>query len=51
MEWSRCGHRAAIPVQGQPRDLTSALLFFASEESRWVTGQTLIVDGGLSTRL
>jgi NAD(P)-dependent dehydrogenase (short-subunit alcohol dehydrogenase family) len=21
------------------------------EESRWVTGQTLIVDGGLSTRL
>jgi NAD(P)-dependent dehydrogenase (short-subunit alcohol dehydrogenase family) len=44
-------NRAAIPIQGQPRDLTSALLFFASEESRWVTGQTLIVDGGLSTRL
>jgi 3-oxoacyl-[acyl-carrier protein] reductase len=43
--------RAAIPVQGQPRDLTSALLFFASEDSRWVTGQTLIVDGGLSARL
>ncbi len=44
-------NRAAIPIQGQPSDLTSALLFFASEESRWVTGQTLIVDGGLSTRL
>jgi 3-oxoacyl-[acyl-carrier protein] reductase len=44
-------NRAAIPIQGQPRDLTSALLFFASEESRWVTGQTLIVDGGISTRL
>jgi len=43
--------RAAVPVQGQPRDLTSALLFFASEDSRWVTGQTLIVDGGLSARL
>jgi 3-oxoacyl-[acyl-carrier protein] reductase len=43
--------RAAIPIQGQPRDLTSALLFFASEESRWVTAQTLIVDGGLSVRL
>jgi 3-oxoacyl-[acyl-carrier protein] reductase len=43
--------RAAIPVKGQPRDLTSALLFFASEDSRWVTGQTLIVDGGLAARL
>ena len=43
--------RAAIPIQGQPQDLTSALLFFASEESRWVTAQTLIVDGGLSVRL
>jgi 3-oxoacyl-[acyl-carrier protein] reductase len=43
--------RAAIPIKGQPQDLTSALLFFASEDSRWVTGQTLIVDGGLSVRL
>jgi NAD(P)-dependent dehydrogenase (short-subunit alcohol dehydrogenase family) len=43
--------RAAIPVRGEPRDLTSALLYFASPDSRWVTGQTLIVDGGLSVRL
>lgn len=43
--------RAAIPVRGEPRDLTSALLYFASQDSRWVTGQTLIVDGGLSVRL
>jgi NAD(P)-dependent dehydrogenase (short-subunit alcohol dehydrogenase family) len=43
--------RAAIPVKGQPRDLTSALLYFASQDSRWVTGQTLIVDGGLTARL
>jgi NAD(P)-dependent dehydrogenase (short-subunit alcohol dehydrogenase family) len=43
--------RAAIPIQGQPEDLASALLYFASEDSRWVTGQTLVVDGGLSARL
>jgi 3-oxoacyl-[acyl-carrier protein] reductase len=43
--------RAPIAIKGQPQDLTSALLYFASEQSRWVTGQTLIVDGGLTTRL
>lgn len=43
--------RAAIPIQGQPTDLTSALLFLVDEQSRWVTGQTIIVDGGLTTRL
>ncbi|MGD0700746.1 MAG: SDR family oxidoreductase [Trebonia sp.] len=43
--------RAAIPIQGQPTDLTSALLFLVDEQSRWITGQTIIVDGGLATRL
>lgn len=43
--------RAAIPIKGQPQDLTSALLFLAGEDSRWITGQTLIIDGGLSARL
>ena len=43
--------RAAIPIQGQPTDLTSALLFLVDERSRWITGQTIIVDGGLATRL
>jgi 3-oxoacyl-[acyl-carrier protein] reductase len=43
--------RAAIPIQGQPADLTSALLFLVDEQSRWITGQTIIVDGGLATRL
>ena len=43
--------RAAIPIQGQPADLTSALLFLVDERSRWITGQTIIVDGGLASRL
>jgi NAD(P)-dependent dehydrogenase (short-subunit alcohol dehydrogenase family) len=39
-----------IPVKrpGQPNDLDGAVVFLASEESRYVTGQTLLVDGGIS---
>lgn len=32
---------------GTPADLAPAVLFFASEESAYVTGQVLTVDGGL----
>lgn len=40
-----------IPVKrpGQPEDLDAAVIFLASEGSRYVTGQTLLVDGGIST--
>jgi NAD(P)-dependent dehydrogenase (short-subunit alcohol dehydrogenase family) len=40
-----------IPVKrpGQPNDLDGAVVFLASEESRYITGQTLLVDGGIST--
>jgi gluconate 5-dehydrogenase len=40
-----------IPVgrPGQPTDLDGAVVFLASESSRYVTGQTLLVDGGIST--
>ena len=40
-----------IPVRrpGEPRDLDGAVVFLASEESRYVSGQTLLVDGGIST--
>jgi NAD(P)-dependent dehydrogenase (short-subunit alcohol dehydrogenase family) len=33
---------------GQPADLDAAVVFFLSEASRFVTGQTLAVDGGWS---
>jgi gluconate 5-dehydrogenase len=40
-----------IPVKrpGKPEDLDGAIVFLASESSRYVTGQTLLVDGGIST--
>jgi gluconate 5-dehydrogenase len=40
-----------IPMKrpGRPEDLDAAVVFLASEGSRYVTGQTLLVDGGIST--
>ena len=40
-----------IPVKrpGQLSDLDAAVVFLAAESSRYVTGQTLLVDGGIST--
>jgi gluconate 5-dehydrogenase len=40
-----------IPLKrpGLPDDLESAVVFLAAESSRYVTGQTLLVDGGIST--
>ncbi len=40
-----------IPLKrpGEPHDLDGAVVFLASESSRYVTGQTLLVDGGIST--
>src|SRR5271165_2049755 len=35
-----------LPVAGQPEDIAQAALFLASDASRFVTGHTLVVDGG-----
>jgi 3-oxoacyl-[acyl-carrier protein] reductase len=32
----------------EPEDLAGACVFFASDEARFVTGQTLVIDGGLA---
>jgi 3-oxoacyl-[acyl-carrier protein] reductase len=39
---------ASIPMRrlGSVDDIANAALFFASDEAAYVTGQTLVVDGG-----
>ena len=32
---------------GQTDDIAPAAVFFASDDSKWVTGETLIIAGGL----
>ena len=38
------------PIKGiiEPEDIANAALFLVSDESRFITGQNLVVDGGLT---
>jgi NAD(P)-dependent dehydrogenase (short-subunit alcohol dehydrogenase family) len=42
----------AVPlgVKGFPEDIANGVLWLASDESRYVTGAELVIDGGLSVR-
>ena len=42
--------KAAIPVgeMGKPEDIAGAIAFLAGEESRYITGQVICVDGGMA---
>lgn len=40
----------ALKRMGQPEDMVGATLFLLSDESSWVTGQILAVDGGQTWR-
>lgn len=49
-EWvSSLVERIPVHRPGAPNDLDGAIVFLASEASRYVTGQTLLVDGGITT--
>ncbi|UUO14751.1 SDR family NAD(P)-dependent oxidoreductase [Dolichospermum heterosporum] len=43
-------YQVRIPMQqwGTPQDITEAVLYFASHESRFVTGQYLCINGGFT---
>lgn len=38
----------ALPYLGAPEDVAAAIVFLASEDARYITGQTIVVDGGLT---
>lgn len=46
----RESYRRAIPIGrlGKPDDIPGAVLFFASDDAQFITGQTLSVSGGLT---
>jgi NAD(P)-dependent dehydrogenase (short-subunit alcohol dehydrogenase family) len=37
-----------VPLRriGQPEDLIGTVVFLSSEASNWITGQTIVLDGG-----
>ena len=39
-------NRGAIKRASESEDIVGAVVFFASEEAKFITGQTLVVDGG-----
>ena len=42
------GGRRPLPLRrlGEPADIANAALFLASDLASWITGHTLVVDGG-----
>ncbi len=40
--------RQPIPRAGQPRDVAGAVLYLASDDAQWVTGEAITMDGGFT---
>jgi 3-oxoacyl-[acyl-carrier protein] reductase len=45
------GEHVPLGRSGVPEDIAAAYLFLASDEAGYVTGQTLVVDGGVTLKL
>jgi NAD(P)-dependent dehydrogenase (short-subunit alcohol dehydrogenase family) len=41
-----CRERTPLPRLGRPGDIGAAAVFLASDEAEWITGTSLVVDGG-----
>ena len=46
--WRRRDAMSPTGKQGEPWDIANAALFLASDDSKYITGTTLLVDGGIS---
>lgn len=44
------GSRTPLGRIGEPQDIANTALFLASELANWITGQTIVVDGGSQLR-
>lgn len=51
-ERDEAGVAAGYPLGrlGEPADIAAAVAFLASADAAWITGQTLVVDGGVGLR-
>jgi NAD(P)-dependent dehydrogenase (short-subunit alcohol dehydrogenase family) len=47
----RLGRSTLTPYLGQPEDIAGLVVFLASDESRYITGQMVIIDGGMSAHV
>ncbi|WP_085184046.1 SDR family oxidoreductase [Mycobacterium sp. IEC1808] len=44
----RLGRATLTPYLGEPQDVANLVVFLASEQSRYITGQMFAIDGGMS---
>jgi NAD(P)-dependent dehydrogenase (short-subunit alcohol dehydrogenase family) len=45
------GRSTLTPYLGQPDDIADLVVFLASDESRYITGQMIVIDGGMSAHV